>query len=221
MKPGCWGTQIVFYKQIKRTKVEDGEEKVQSFPVLRYYTVFNIDQVDGEGVDHLRSSADSEPSSLEPDFEPARTAIQATEAEFHFGGDKAFYLRPSGEFPHHTSGDYIQLPHPSQFASQKDFISTSFHELVHWSEVRLGWKGSYALGELIAEIGACYLCAQVGVPSSDDLTNHTSYLASWLKQLESDPRAILQAASQASKAAGFILGFSRAAEPQDSELQAV
>ncbi len=177
--------------------------------------------MDGESVDHLRSIADSESSSLEPDFESARTAIQATEAEFHFGGDKAFYVRPSGEFPHHTGGDYIQIPHPSQFASQKDFVSTSFHELVHWSEVRLGWQGSYALGELIAEIGACYLCAQTGVPSSDDLTNHTSYLASWLKHLESDPRAILQAASQASKASEFILSFSRATELESSNLQEV
>ncbi len=139
VKPGCWGTQIVFYKQVKRTKGEDGEEKVQTFPILRYYTVFNIEQVDGGSVDHLRASADSEPSSLEPDFEPARTAIEATKAEIHFGGDKAFYVRLRGEFPHHTGGDYIQMPHPSQFVSQKDFISTNFHELVHWSGVGLGF----------------------------------------------------------------------------------
>ena len=77
------------------------------------------------------------------------------------------------------------------------------------------------MGELIAEIGACYAAAQLGVPCSDLLENHTAYLASWLKELENDPKAILKAASQASKATQFILSFSRNAEPQPDELQAV
>lgn len=221
VKPGQWGTQIVFYKKVKRTRLENGEERTETFPLLKFYTVFNIDQVDGESVDHLRASVETEPAPPKPDFEPARNAIDATGAEFRFGGNRAFYARPVGEYPHHTDGDFIQVPHPSQFVAPQDFISTSFHELVHWSEVRLGWKGSYALGELIAEIGACYLCAQTGVPCSEDLSNHTSYLQSWLKELETDPRAILKAASQASKATDFILGFSRATEPQANDLQAV
>ncbi len=59
MKPGQWGTQIVFYKQVKKTKVDDqGEEKTNCFPFLRTYTVFNVEQVDGESVDHLRASAE-------------------------------------------------------------------------------------------------------------------------------------------------------------------
>jgi len=113
------------------------------------------------------------------------------------------------------------MPHPGQFIAQKEFISTSFHELVHWSEVRLGWQGSYALGELIAEIGACYIAAQLRIPGGDDLDNRTAYLANWLRELEDDPRAILRAASQASKATEFILGISRSTEPQPNDLQAV
>jgi antirestriction protein ArdC len=115
----------------------------------------------------------------------------------------------------------LRFGHPGQFIAPNEFISTSFHELVHWSEVRLGWTGSYALGELIAEIGACYAAAQLGIPCSDDLSNHTAYLASWLKELENDPRAIMRVASQASKATEFILGFSRNTEPQPIDLQAV
>ena len=221
VKPGQWGTQIVFYKQIKKTKVENGEEKKESFPVLRTYTVFNVDQVDGTSVDHLRASANPTSEPFNPDYAAAKEAIAATGADFRFGGDRAYYVRPRGEFPHHQDGDFICLPHPSQFVAPNEFISTSLHELVHWSEVRLDWKGSYALGELIAEIGACYLCAQAGVPCSDDLSNHTPYLASWLKELENDPRAILKAASQASKAMDFILGFRRNAEAQPNALQAV
>ncbi len=220
-KPGQFGTTIVFYKQVKKTKIENGEEKTDTFPVLRTFTVFNIDQVDGTSVDHLRPSIDQSPMSFQPDYAAAREAVSATGADIRYGGDKAFYARPRGDFPHHIDGDYIQMPHPSQFIAPNEFISTSFHELVHWSEVRLNWKGSYALGELIAEIGACYACAQLCVPCSDDLSNHTSYLASWLKELENDPKAILKAASQASKATAFVLGFSRNAEPQANDLQAV
>jgi len=221
VEPGHWGTQIVFYKQIEKTKIENGEEKTDSFPVLRTFTVFNIDQVEGESVDHFRASTEAAPEPIQPDFAAAREAITATGADIRFGGDQAFYVRPSGEFPHHTGGDFIQMPHPGQFIAPNEFISTSFHELVHWSEVRLGWKGSYAMGELIAEIGACYAAAQLGIPGSTDLENHTAYLAGWLKALESDPKAIFKAASQASKATEFILSFSRTAEPQPIELQAV
>ncbi len=221
VEAGQFGTQIVFYKQFKKTKVENGELKTETFPVLRTFTVFNIDQVDGNSVDHLRASTDSDSMPLQADFEPAQEAISATGADIRFGGDRAYYTRPIGEFPNHHDGDYIQMPHPGQFIAQNEFISTNFHELVHWSEVRLGWTGSYALGELIAEIGACYSTSQLGIPGSTDLGNHTAYLASWLKELQSDPKAIMRAASQASKATAFILGFSRQPEPEPNELQEV
>ena len=216
-KPGQWGTTIVFYKQIKKTKIENGVETTDTFPIMRTFTVFNVEQVNG--ADYLKTSTEPTSEPFHPDYSAAKEAITATGADIRFGGDKAFYVRPRGEFPHHNDGDFIQLPHPGQFNAPKEFISTSFHELVHWSEVRLGWKGSYALGELIAEIGACYLAAQLNIPCSDDLSNHTSYLSSWLQELENDPRAILKAASQASKATEFILGFSRKEQPE--EMQAV
>ena len=218
-KPGQWGTQIVFYKQVKKTKIENGEEKKETFPVLRTYTVFNVDQVDGESVDHLRASTDITSEPFHPDYAAAREAIAATGADIRYGGDRAYYVRPIGTFPDHHDGDYVCLPHPSQYIYPQDFYSTSFHELAHWSEVRLGWTGSYSMGELIAEITACYAAAQLNIPGSDNLDNHTAYLASWLKELENDPRAILRAASQASKATEFIFSFSRKGLLE--ELQAV
>jgi antirestriction protein ArdC len=220
-KPGQWGTQIVFYKQIKKTKIENGEEKTDSFPLARFFTVFNVDQVEGESVDHLRASTDQGPVSFEPDYNAAREAIAATAAEFRFGGDRAFYTRPIGEFPDHHDGDYISLPHPSRFFEVYEFISTSFHELAHWTEVRLGWIGSYSMGEFRAELSACFAAAQLGIPGPTNLDNHTAYLASWLREFESDPKAIFRAASQASRATEYILGFSRNAKSQAEELQAV
>jgi antirestriction protein ArdC len=223
IEPGHWGTQIVFYKQVEKTKIENGEEKKDRFPVLRTFTVFNIDQVDGESVNHLRASANPEPLAAHPDYTAAQEAIAATGADIRYGGDQAFYVRPKPieSFPNHDGGDFIQVPKIGQFTTPTEFYSTNFHELVHWSEVRLGWTGSYAMGELIAEIGACYAAAQLGIPGSTDLENHTAYLAGWLTALESDPKVIFKAASQASKAAEFILSFSRTAEPQPIELQEV
>ena len=217
VKPGDFGTTIVFYKQVKKTKIENGEEKTEKFPILRTFTVFNVDQVDGESVDHLRASTEPVPQDFHPDYASAREAIAATGADIRYGGDRAYYVRPGGDFPHHHDGDFIQMPHSAQYPDPSEFISTSFHELVHWSEVRLGWTGSYAMGELIAEIGACYSTAQLGVPCCDNLDNHTAYLASWLKELANDPRAILKAASQASKATTFLLSFSP--KEQHEELQ--
>ena len=94
------------------------------------------------------------------------------------------------------------------------------HELCHWSEheSRLNWsrkdkENTYALGELVAEIGSCYLCRELGVPASDDLTNHIAYVGNWLQAMRNDPRFIFVASGLASKAADFILGFSR--KPED------
>jgi antirestriction protein ArdC len=211
VKPGQWGTQVVFYKQIKKKRLNDqGDEKTETFPVLRTFTVFNIDQVDGDSIDHLRASQVASISQFDADFGPAKEAIDATGAELRHGGDRAFYL---------PSEDYIQMPHLKQFNSFNEYFCTAFHELTHWSESRLGWKGSYAQGELIAEISSCFCCSQVGIGVGEDITNQISYLDSWLQAMESDPKAILKAASQASKATQFILSFSRTEQSQPDDLQ--
>lgn len=211
VKPGQWGTNIVFYKQVKKTKLENGEEKTNSFPMLKTYTVFNVDQVDGESVDHLRASQVAESSPIDADYRPAQEAIEATQADIRYGGDRAFYL---------PNYDYIQMPHRHQFDSLNEFYCTAFHELAHWSEHRLGWTGhSYATNELVAEIASCYVAAQLGIPVGEDMGNHVSYVQSWLQAMECDPKAIFKAASQASKATQFILSFSRTEQSQPDDLQ--
>lgn len=215
VKPGQWGTNIVFWKPIQKTKTDaNGKEKTDTFPLLRSYTVFCLDQVDGEAVDHLRCSNNSNVSPLTADFQSAQEAITATAADIRFGGNQACYLRPIGAWPNHDGGDYIMMPKITQFLSPHEFYATSFHELVHWSEVRLGWTGSYAMGELIAEIGAAFACAELGIPCSDDMKNHAAYVAEWIKELQNDERAVLKAASQATKAVNYILSFSRTPSPE-------
>jgi antirestriction protein ArdC len=92
--------------------------------------------------------------------------------------------------------------------------------MCHWTQAasRLNWypnEGGDALGELMAEIGSCFLAAELGIPMAETSVNHQSYIASWLLALENDHRFIFQASSQASKAADFILSFSR--QPVEEE----
>lgn len=139
-------------------------------------------------------------------FDVADAAIEATEADIRHGGNRAFYC---------PSSDFIQLPHRHQF-SLPEYYETCFHELSHWTEhqSRLDCdrsisENSYAFMELRAELGGCFIAAELGLPTAERLENHASYLKSWLKNMEDDPKYIFRASAQAAKAADFILAFSR------------
>ena len=195
---GQWGAKIVFCKPVTKVqKKDEGDEEKGKFFVLKEYTVFNLDQVEGPGLDKFR--VEPVPTSI-IDFAPADEAIKATMADIRYGGDKAFYRR---------DGDFIQIPHKNTFHAVHEWYATHFHELAHWAESRVEWKGSYALGELIAEISSCYIATELGVPQSDDLANHNAYLATWLKELSDDHGAIFRAAKCASSVSDYILAFSR------------
>jgi antirestriction protein ArdC len=207
--PGKWGTSICYWKPVVKTIQTDlGEEEEDRFFILRMYTVFNVEQV--HGLDHLKAGQPANGEPVNVNYEPAEHAIEATGANIRYGGSQAFYS---------PSGDYISVPLKASFESLDEFYGTCFHELCHWSEHpnRLNWSrkekdNTYALGELVAEIGSCYLCRELGVPTSDDLSNHIAYLGNWLQAMRNDPRFIFVASGQASKAADFILSFSRKSE---------
>lgn len=205
--PGEFGTRIVFFRPIEKiTKNEKGEEKKSRFGLMREFTVFNVEQVEGACVDHLRAKPRA--SSAFVDFEPADRVIAATGADIRYGGTQAYYARKA---------DYIQIPVKEAFSSPNDWYSTHFHELCHWSEKRLEWTASYAMNELVAEIGSCYLSSEIGIPQSDDLRNHESYLSSWLREFEDDPTALFRAATQASKATDYLLSLSRSHEDDSAD----
>ena len=84
------------------------------------------------------------------------------------------------------------------------------------SESRLGWTGTYALGELRAELGATYMAAEVGIPTAENVENHARYLDHWIKAMQADSRIIFQLCSAASRGADMILSFSR--QPAEEEL---
>ena len=205
---GKWGTTIVFWSPV--TKVgqdDDGEEHQRRYFVLRAYTVFNIDQVEGSHLDHLRAGAAGSGDPVVIDYRPAEEAIDATGADIRHGGDSAYYS---------PVGDFIRVPPKSSFTEPDEYYETVLHELVHWTEhpTRLDWSrkekdNTYAMGELIAEIGACYLARELGVPASENLANHVAYLKNWLQAMRNDTSFVLRASAQASKATDHILSYSR------------
>ena len=204
--PGEWGAGIIFWsKATKIEKNEHGEEEEKDIFFLKQYTVFSIDQVEGDHLDHLRAKNDGPLNTTFVDFKPAEQAIAATEADIRYTGDRAFY---------HPVGDYIQVPPKAKFPKEHEFYATCFHELAHHSESRTDWKGSYAEGELRAEIAAAYILAELGVPQSSDLSNHQAYVANWLQALRNDNKFIFRASTAANRAADYILSFSRQPEPE-------
>ena len=204
VRRGEKGTQIILWKPITRRKLNaHGEEVESTFPVMKTWTVFNVAQVDGYSVPGLET-----PRSEFLDYCPAEEAFAATGADIRHGGNRAYYS---------PSTDHVQMPPKTAFHHEHGYYSTLAHEMIHWSQPRLGHKESYAFEELVAELGSTFLSAELGVPNSEDLSNCEAYLASWVKQLENDHGAIFKAAKQASVSCEFILKFSRKTEAEEQE----
>ena len=189
--PGKWGTTIVFWSRITKTKSDDDEE--ESYFLLKCYTVFCIDQVEADHLDHLRvGNGQLDEQEVQERFEAADRAIDATGADIRHGGNQACY---------NPVGDYILVPQPNQFPGRQ-YYETVFHELSHWTEhpTRLNWdrnkpENTYALGELIAELGGCFIASELGLPTAEKLDNHVSYLSNWLAAMQHDPKFIFRSRS--------------------------
>ncbi|WP_164102246.1 ArdC family protein [Candidatus Laterigemmans baculatus] len=201
VRKGEKGTNVVLYKAVRKKKSErTGEEKDDVFFMMRTFRVFNAEQADGLERFQIGHSK-AEWSDIER-FEHADRVIEATGAEIRHRGNQPCY---------DTREDVIRLPFPHQFASSEAYYATAFHELIHWTEhpTRLDWdrkNEGYAMGELIAELGACFVLGQLGI-ANPGLGNHAAYLQSWLSEMKKNPRFIFQASSQASRAAEYILNF--------------
>ena len=184
----------------------EGEGERRSVPFLKRFTVFNAAQCDGLPT---RLTADPTPPPERELHDAAEALIAATGADFRIGGAQAFY---------DVGGDYVQVPQQPAFTAQIDYYRTALHELGHWTGhvSRLGRDQSgrfatpaYAREELCAELASAFLCAALGIVPT---VRHADYVGSWLEVLRSDARAIFKAASQASKAADFLLAFTE--QPQ-------
>ena len=206
------GVKVVYYRPYTKTVVKkSGEEVEEEFLLLREFTVFNAQQIDGAVAE--RFLAKPKVGTPFVDYQPAEEAIAATGAVIRYGGNRVYY---------DPQADYIRLPLKQSFVSEAEFYSTCLHELVHFSghptrlnrldqNARFG-DAAYAFEELVAEMGGCFACVQLGVPQSEDRSNFEAYLGHWIRVLQNDHSAIFRAPSQASKAVDYLLSFSRKAE---------
>lgn len=202
----CYADRFIPKGEIERA-AKSGDEP-NAVPFLKRFKVFNVDQCDGLPASALEGIAPLPEREIIPH---AEKLIAATGADFRVGGPGAFYQ---------TAEDFIQVPPQPAFFQQIDYYRTCFHELGHWTGAKhrlardhSGRFGShpYAREELVAEMTSAFVCAALGITPT---VRHTDYLANWLQVLKEDNRAIFRAASQASKAADFILAFEAGAPAQ-------
>ena len=203
VKKGEKAIHVILFKRVEKiVKRDDGTERKEQFPILRVFPVFNVQQVQGEAVEAFLNRPVGAPLIHEKREEFERV-VAATNADIRNGSKAVYYRLPA---------DYIEMPPENAFEGFPAFAETLAHELAHFSEHRLNWTGSYAEGELRAEMSAVFTTAALGIPDSNNLTNHAAYIGSWLEALQNDPKYIFRAAAAASKATDFLLSFSRPQE---------
>lgn len=198
IKKGERGTPVFYWHFGTEIDKVTGEEKTTVR--ARSYTVFNIAQTEGVELPERKTQI------LTPAERNAKaeSLIAATGAKIRHGGDSAFYM---------PSFDQIQMPVAEAFKSIEDYYSTLFHELGHWTghESRLDRKfgakfgdSAYAFEELVAELTSAFVCGANGFTATVR-EDHAQYIAGWIKKLREEPRAFIDAAGKAQKAADFIM----------------
>jgi antirestriction protein ArdC len=222
VRRGEKSTRVVLWKPVKK---RDAEGEDASYLLLRDYAVFNAEQA--EGIEPL-------PEIEEREFTPIEQAERIVNGyvlvpgagnpgpPMLFGGDRAYYS---------PFEDTVKTPRAELFESDEAFYSTLFHELVHSTghKKRLGriepaifGSDPYAKEELVAEVGASFLCGIAGLAAAGD-EQSAAYIAGWLKALSSDRRLVVQAAAQAQKAVDMIVGetFTDTEKQKEGELELV
>lgn len=212
VKKGERGSPVVFASTFKKSETQDdGEETEEKIPFLKEYTVFNALQCENlpERFFQLSQALKTSPPAR---IEQAERFFANTKADIRTCGNRAYYTQES---------DYIRMPPFESFKDAESNAATLAHELTHWTKhpsrlnrefgrKRWGDEG-YAAEELVAELGAAFLCADLSI-TPEVREDHAAYIGHWLKVLQNDKRAIFTAASHASKAVDFLHGL----QPQPS-----
>jgi antirestriction protein ArdC len=204
VRKGEKASLVVFYKEFDAEPDPDSADDDGKRRMARASYVFNASQVDGFAL-----PAEPELGPPIDRLDAADRFVAATGAAITFGGDRAYY-RPAT--------DVIVMPDEARFIDTRTmtrceaFYATELHECVHWSgaESRLNRQfgkrfgdAAYAFEELVAELGAAFLCAELAI-TNDPRPDHAQYLAQWLAVLKADKRALFHAAAKASEAASYL-----------------
>jgi len=203
VRKGSKGTAVVYANRITKSEtLEDGEETERDIVFMKEYSVFNVEQIDGLPEHfYAMTTPGIDPCSRNSTVE---RFFASTGAAIRHGGNQAYYAPGS---------DFVQMPPFESFNSTESYYSTLAHEITHWTKhpSRLdrnfgnGPFGSegYAREELVAEIGAAFLCCDLQV-TPEPRDDHAAYLSHWLQVLKEDRRAIFRAAAHAQRAVDFL-----------------
>ena len=205
VRKGERGTKVYFVKQLEIQEGTD-EAPARLVPMMREYTVFNVDQCDGLP-DSVTTGKPIRVRNPDTRDDLADQFLHSTGADIREGHGEAYYV---------PSRDFISMPSFGTFKAADHFYNVTFHELTHWTghksrldrdlKNRFGSR-NYAAEELIAELGAAFLCAEFGF---DGDVRNAGYIASWIELLKADKRAFFTACSKASKAADYLRGLALA-----------
>lgn len=203
VRKGEKGALVVYADTFTRKEEnESGKEVERNIPFMKGYTVFNVEQIEGLPAHfHARSQTFRNEDER---IAGAEGFFAALGADIRFGGNVAFYA---------PGPDHVQMPPFESFRDALAYYATLAHECTHWTrhpsrlDRDLGRKKcgdeGYAMEELVAELGAAFLCADLGL-TPQIREDHAAYIAGWLKVLKDDKRAIFTAASHAQKAADYL-----------------
>ncbi len=220
VRKGEKGSLVVYANTISRTETDEatGEEHERDIPFMKGYTVFNAEQVDGLPAHFYAVQA----PTLDPvaRIERVESFFAATGAAVRHGGNQAFYT---------MAEDRVQMPPFETFRDAESYYATLAHEVTHWTRHpkrlardfgRKSWGDEgYAMEELVAELGAAFLSADLDL-TPEPRPDHAAYIASWLKVLKGDKRAIFSAAAHAQRAADYLAALQPQEQPQQEQAAA-
>lgn len=217
VRKGQRGAPVVYYGSSTTTKQDEQtrEDREEGFRFLKSYTVFNIEQIDGLP-ERFAPQPIAPPALPFPRIDTAEAFFASIPAEVRHGGNQAYYS---------VSDDRIQLPPFEAFHDPEGYYATRGHETIHWTrhETRLdrsfgrktwGDEG-YAREELVAELGAAFIAADLGI-AIEPRPDHAAYIGSWIKVLENDKRAIVQAAAHAERAVAYLHQIANPADMKEA-----
>lgn len=210
IKKGAKAEMVVFWKIIDvEEKNDKGEIEKKKLPLLRYYNVFHISQV--EGVEPLKEKLNTEIEPIEEADRIIKNYVDREQLVFNECKSNEAYYAPLI--------DTVVVPLKEQFMNTSEWYGTTFHELTHstGSKNRLNrletsnlasfGSETYSKEELVAEIGSASIFNYLGIETEGTFNNSASYIESWLQVLRNDNKFIVSASSKAEKAVNYILGI--------------
>jgi antirestriction protein ArdC len=218
VRKGEHGSLVVYANTITKTEIQadTGEEIEREIPFMKAYTAFNVEQIDGLPA-HYYAKPERPAESVENRDARLERFFGNTGATIRHGGNRAFYS---------PAADVVQMPPFPAFKDAEAFYSILAHEMTHWTKApsrlardfgrqKFGDEG-YAKEELVAELGAAFLCADLGItPEVRD--DHAAYIGHWLNVLKGDKRFIFAAAAHAQRAVDHLHGYQTGKDEDNTE----